>query len=162
MFLSDKYILANELTTKMEIHIANISNLIDKLENENKFDDFKKLNSCTFLKRDSINLPKNIKEGIEQFSSELHTFTDKLPSTFLYSEYGLSKSNMIKSKIFKEEMEIYGKTFYVFTDEFIKKVKNCTLYILPEIEAKQCLLDKEIIDYIKISKNKCITWYTVF
>jgi|FLOH01.1.fsa_nt_gi hypothetical protein len=160
MFLSKDYILANELVEKMGIHIANISMLRNEFENVGNMTDIVKLNNCSFINTKSINLPNNIKNGIAK-----HTFTDvsdKLPMTFLRSEYDLSAADLRKAGIITGDIKITDKKFFIFKQDFIEKVKGSIVYLLDDAETKECLEDGSIDGAIKITKNKYITWYKVY
>ena len=160
MFLNTNYILANELVKKMNIHIANISMLKQKIENSDNYDDMIKMNNCTFINKKSIYLPKNIRLGIAN-----NVFTDmsnKLPCTYVRSEYGISEKELFASGIIKEKIEVCNKDFYVFTDEFIEKTEGTVINILEADDAMECHKNGSIDGFVKLSKNKYITWYKVW
>lgn len=159
MFLSNDYILANELTKKMNIHIANISMLKQRLEDQNNETDMVKLNNCTFINKKSIFLPKNIREGIKK-----NIFTDisnKLPVTFVKSEYEITEREMNNSGIIQGKKKIAGKDFYVFNNDFVEKVKNSIVYVLDKKETEECSKNGDINGFVKLSKNKFLTWYYI-
>lgn len=156
MFLHKNYILSNELTQKMGIHIANISMLRKQFEDDDSGTVIKR-NNCTFINIKANNLPNNIRVGISQ-----NTFTDmtnKLPCTFVRNEYSLSDKELMQSSIIKEKTKIAGKDFYVFTDEFVKQMKNKNGYVLNKAETMECINNGDIDGYIQITNKKYFTWY---
>jgi hypothetical protein len=160
MFLNKEYILANELVQKMDIHIANISMLKQKIENQANFDDIIKMNNCTFVNRRSKYLPNNIKIGILT-----NTFTDlsnKLPVTYIRSEFGVSEKELFAADIVEGKIKIADKEFYVFKNDFIDKVKNGIINILDKEDKEDCEYQGSIDGSIKLSKNKYLTWYNVW
>lgn len=157
MFLSDNYILANELVQKMDIHIANISILKNNLERLNNTKDIISLKKCSFINKDSLMLPNNILVGI--FSNEFTDISDKLPVTYVRSEFGITYKELQKSGILLGKVKIAGKQFYHFTPEFVEKMKNKTVYILNKKETLECERNKDIDGYIQLGKNKFLTWY---
>ena len=95
MFLNKNYISSNELVEKMGIHIANISMLRNQLEYDDDIVTIVKKGGASFIKKNSMKLPSNIKEGIAK-----NTFTDisnKLPCPFVKSEYQVSEKELMKS-----------------------------------------------------------------
>jgi len=160
MFLSKDYILSNELVKKMNIHIANISMLKQRIENSDNYNDILKMNNCTFINTKSLYLPKNIREGIS--ANKFTDMSNKLPCTFVRTEYGITEKELMASGIIKEKVEVCDKDFYVFTDEFIEKTKGTVINILEEEDALDSYNDGSIDGYIKLSKNKYITWYKVW
>jgi hypothetical protein len=160
MFLGKKFILGSELTHKMGIHFANVSILRKELEDRDNTQDIKRLNNCTFISRNGFDYPRNIREGLDKF--DLVDCSDKLPKTYIKSEFNLNVQDLKIAGIYKDEIDIYGKKLVQFTPEFVKQVEGCVVYILCEAEAHECLADKSIDGMIKISKKKYITWYNVY
>lgn len=160
MFLKKEYILANELVEKMDMHIANISMLRNELEAKDNYDDLKKVNNCTFINTKSPFLPNNINVALSE--NTFTDMTDKLPATFLRTEFNLSPEDLEKAGVIEGEVEIAGKKLIQFKPDFVKNVEGSVMYMLSEDEAKECLEDGSIDGMIKITKAKCITWYKVF
>lgn len=157
MFLDKNYVLANELVQKMDIHIANISMIKKQFEGTDDMKTIISMNNCTFIKSNSPKLPRNIREGIKS-----HTFTDvsnKLPCTYLRTEYPLSVRNWEKAGVINDKVKIAGKDFFEFTDDFVNKTRGKIVYILNEEETMDCFRKNQIEGYIQASKNKFITWY---
>jgi len=159
MFLSKNYILANELIQKMQINIANISVLKQRYENADDYSTFLKMNNCTFINTKSASLPKNIKMGIA--TNDFTDFTDKLPCTYVRTEFGVKEDNWIKSGIVTEKIKIADKQFYQFCPDFVKTMKNKIAYILDEKEARCCKREGDIDGYIQLSKDQYFTWYGI-
>jgi hypothetical protein len=160
MFLSKDYVLANELVQKMEINIANISKLIKDFEYNNFYGDIIKMNNCAFLKKTSHRFPKFIKDGLNNFN-----FTDisnGLPCRFVQSEYSITERELSKSEIFLEKKKIAKKEFYIFKDDFVQKLKGKIAYTLNKEETEKCHQNGDIQGYIQLSKNKFLTWYSLF
>lgn len=156
MFLSSKYVLANELIKRMGIGIANISILCKKFQDANNTTIIK-LNSLTFINKDSQTLPKNIYNALNE-----HTFTDisnKLPCNYVRSEYGITKKDLSNIDAFSDIVDIGGNNFFVFRDEFVKKLRGKIIYILDKEEAIDCYRKGLIEGYDKISNNRYLTWY---
>lgn len=156
MFLNKKYILANELVTKMGIHIANISMLIKEYEDTDT-GTFVKMNNCTFINTKDATLPQNIIDGIR--SNVFTDMTDKLPCTFVRSEYGITEKELFKSGMVTQIVTVAGKDFYQFAPEFVEKMKYKIGYILDEQETMDCYRKKQIQGYTQLAKNKYFTWY---
>lgn len=156
MFLENNYILGNELAQKMNMHIANISMLAQSLENTNA-DDTIKMNNCTFINAESINLPKNIKHGI--WTNKFADMSNKLPCTYVRSEYNVTEKELFKSGIVEGKTEIAGKKFYVFKADFVEKVKGRVIYMLDKDDCESCVESNSIDGFIELSKNKFLSWY---
>ena len=157
MFLDSKYILANELTNKMDIHVANISMMRSVFEDNNDFYSMPKKNNCTFINTKANNLPNNIKIGI--LTNSFTDMSDKLPCTYVRTEYGMTQKEMEKADMIIGKVKISGKDFYQFKPEFVKKMKRKIGYILEEHEAIDCFNKDQIDGYVKLSKNKYFSWY---
>jgi hypothetical protein len=155
MFLNKKYILANELVQKMNIHIANISMLLKSYSEES--DAFIKLNNCTFINTSNVLLPHNIKNGIA--TNSFTDITDKLPCSWFRTEFEVSDKELFGSGIAKDKIRIAGKEFFVFDQNFVSTMHRKIGYILTEQETKMCLMKKQILGSIKLSKNKYFVWY---
>jgi hypothetical protein len=159
MFLHEKYILGNELVQKMGIAIANISMMRKKFEHDDDLYSVQKMNNCTFINKRARNLPNYIKEGIRN-----NTFTDmsdKLPVTYVKSEFQATEIQFKNAGIITGTVTISGKHFYVFSPDFVARVKNCVPYILNEAETNQARREGNIIDAIKLSNDRYFTWYAV-
>jgi len=156
MFLNKNYILANEVVQKGNIHIANISILIKNLSSLDE-PPFIKMNSLTFLNKNSSLLPNNIQNIIS--SNEFTDLSDKLPCNYVRSEYGITEKELIESEVVVDKIEICDKKFYVFNQDFIKKVKRKILYVLNKKETEECLKKKQIEGFIQLRPNKFLTWY---
>lgn len=163
MFLDKEFFLANELLEFTQMHIANAS-MIKKELLENDSGGVVKRGNCLFFSKTSKELPNNIKELLAKHGKTLHTFENKVPITALRSEFSdVGTTALLKGfekagvSITKEE--ISGKTFVVFPDEFVSKLKNKTPYILNETEYKSSLKNQDIDGGIYIKKNKYFVWY---
>lgn len=157
MFLSENYILANELVSKMNVNIANVSMIRQKFEDENDLTTIIKMNSCNFIKSNSSKLPQTFQRSIN--SNTFTDFTNKLPCTWLKEEFNVTEREWFNSKIVTDKVKLYGKEFYVFSEDFIKKVKNRILYVLDKEETQKCYQNNQIEGYIQLSNNKFMTWY---
>jgi hypothetical protein len=157
MFLSSNYILANELVQKMNIHIANISMLRQQFEDCDDFTTLFKMNNCTMIKTNSHKLPRNMIAGIAV--NEFTDITNKLPCTFVRTEYEFTEKELTTSEIVIDKVMIAGKEFYVFDRDFVEKVKNKIVYALDALETMECFRKKQIEGYIQVSNNKYLTWY---
>jgi putative SOS response-associated peptidase YedK len=156
MFLNKKYILANELVEKMGIHIANISMLMKEYEDTDN-GTFVKMNNCTFINSNDATLPNNIKIGMQ--NNQFTDMTNKLPCTFVRSEYEITEKELFKSGMVTKKVEVAGKDFYEFAPEFVEKMKYKIGYVLDEAETMDCYRKKQILGYTQLSKNKYFTWY---
>lgn len=156
MFLHKKYILANELVQKMGIHIANISMLVNDYEDVDN-GTFVKMNNCTFINTKDMTLPNNILSGI--YANEFTDMTDKLPCTFVRTEYGITEKELFKAGMVTEIVTVAGKDFYKFTPEFVQKMQYKIAYVLDEAETMDCYRKKQIAGYTQLAKNKYFTWY---
>jgi hypothetical protein len=156
MFLDKKYVLANELIEKMGINIANISTYYGQLKHLNNCPIIK-LNSVSFINKNSGLLPNKMKKTLEE--NKFTDMSNKLPCVYVNDYYGLSKVELEKSGIIIEEVEILEKRFYIFTEEFVKKLKNKVPYVLNEEETISCYKRRQIDGYIELKTNKFLTWY---
>lgn len=155
MFLSKKYILANELVQEMGIHIANISMFTKNLAEHDLT--AIKMGNCTFLNSNSVTLPKNITTAVL-----LNSFTDmsdKLPCTWVKSEYELREKELFKSGLVIDKVTIANKHFYVFAPEYAKKFKYKVPYILTEKEKNYCYINNQIDGSIQLGKDRFFSWY---
>jgi hypothetical protein len=157
MFLHNKFILANELVQKMNIHIANISNLLKQYECSGYYSVMIKMNNCTFINTHSSILPNNIKVGIAK--NEFTILTNKLPKSFVHWEYPVTEKELFKSGIVVDKIKIAYKEFYVFDTEFVKKLNKKIGYILNKNETMCCYEKGQIEGFIELGKNKFFTWY---
>lgn len=160
MFLSKNYVLGNELVQKLGIHIANISMLANKLEEKNDYSTIIKLNNCNFINKNSHNLPNNISKGIRQY--EFTDFSNKLPVTWLRSEYELTKVELENANLIQSEIKISTKRFFVFKDWFVELMHNKIAYTLNREEMEECLKNGDILGSIEINSNKFLTYYEDF
>lgn len=157
MFLNKNYVLANELVQKMGIHIANISMLVKYYEDRENFSTMLKMNNCTFINSKDSSLPNNIRIGLAN-----NNFTDmsnKLPCTWVKTEYEMSDKDLINSDMIIEKVKIAGKDFYVFAPEFVQKMQGKIGYTLDKAETMDCMAKGQIDGYTQLSKNKFFTWY---
>ena len=163
MFLSKNYVLGSELVEKMGIHIANISIARKKLETQGNVTDIIKMGNCTFLNKDSIMLPNNLKVGLNTY--QFTDISNMLPSSYIIKEFKLNKkilNNLIENHdSFIKEISISKKQLTVFTPEFIKNLENTIPYMLNEAETMECYNTGSIDDYIKLDNNKYLTWYDI-
>lgn len=164
MFLSNNYVLSNELTEKANIHIANISSLIKTLEESRNAAAnlaFQKMGNCTFLKKDSKLYPMNIRNYLNGY--HFTDMSDKIPSTYLRTELGVSYDKIVKAfkvnGIEVKEETISGKRFTVFPKEFANKMKDKTWYVLNVEDYNECLKNGDIDGGISLGKGKYVTWY---
>lgn len=157
MFLHKKYILANELVQKMNIHIANISMLRNKFTDDEDHITIRKMNNCTMINSSSKKLPNNIIEGIR--NNIFTDMSDKLPCTWVRSEYDITEKELLISGIADKKIKIASKDFYVFNEKFVNTMRNRIPYILDEKEMVECTNKKQILGHIKLGKNKYFTWY---
>jgi hypothetical protein len=164
MFLSNDYVLSNEIVEKSGIHIANISMGIKLLEDSNaKAGAVVKYGNCTFLNKNAKTLPLYLKNYIHNPQWTFTDFSNKLPVTFLQAELGVPFKDIQEG--FKKEgtdisvQEIAGKQFAVFPKEFAEKMKKTTWYMLNEEEFKSCLRAGDIDGGFKVKKGKFLSWY---
>lgn len=157
MFLEKKFILANELVEKMDIHIANISMLRQQFEDNDDFYSIVKMNNCSFINTRARNLPNNIRVGI--YSNTFTDMSDKLPCTWVKSEYDVTERELFKSGIVVDKIKISGKQLYVFNKEFVNTMKHKIGYVLDAKECQECHRNGQIDGFIELGKNKFFTWY---
>lgn len=157
MFLHKKYILANELVQKMNIHIANISMLRDQFTNDEDYTTIMKMNNCNMINTSSKKLPRNILEGIHK--NHFTDMSDKLPCTWVQSEYEMTERELLNSNIVIDKAKIAGKDLYVFNKDFVNMMHNKVPYILDEKEMIECTNKKQILGNIKLGNDKFFVWY---
>ena len=159
MFLAPGYILANELVNKMGIHIANVSIMRKEFEDADDLYTIRKLNNCNFVNTSSPKLPQNIKDGIS--NNTFTDYTNKLPCTFVRDEYPVTEREWMASGIVIGKEEIAGKNFYVFADDFVKKLTGKIGYVLSGDEYRSLLVENKIQGGIRLKRDKYFTWYSV-
>ena len=160
MFLHERYILGNELVQKMGIHIANISMFAKQMENIDDYSTIVKFNNCTFIDIHSHKIPKNLLKGIQ--NNSFTNLSDKLPVSWVKTEYQLSKLELINADMIENEILIAKKRFYVFKSWVVDLMKNKIAYTLDESEKDICLKNGDILGSIKINQNKYLTYYEDF
>lgn len=161
MFLTDNYILSSEFIDRTGIHVAYISKVIKLLEDDNDSTTIIKMNACNFIKSNSGKLPNNIQKAIikETAIKPFYNFSNKLPVHWLKQEYNVTEKEWFKSGIVEDKVTIHGKIFYVFSDDFIRRTKNCICYVLDKEETQKCTQNGQIENSIQLSNNKFMTWY---
>jgi hypothetical protein len=164
MFLSNDYVLSNEIVEKSGIHIANISMGIKQLEDaDSKSGSVVKYGNCTFLNKQAKTLPTYLKNYIHNPLWTFTDFSDKLPVTYLQAELGVPFKDIQEG--FKRDgtdisvKDIAGKQFAVFPKEFVEKMKDSTWYILSEEDFNECLNAGDIDGGFKVKKGKFLSWY---
>jgi len=157
MFLDNKFILGNELVQKMGIHIANISMLRKSFEHNDDLYSVLKLNNCNFINTKAMNLPNNIKKGIEEH--EFTDMSDKLPITWVLGELNCTERNLINAGIVIDKVTVAGKKFYVFDRAFVDTIGKSIPYILNAEENERLVKGSFIKGSIQLSKNKFLVWY---
>lgn len=157
MFLSNRHVLANELVQKMDINIANISILKKKLEDQGDLSTLKQMNNCTFIYTKSPRLPKYIQNGLN--GDNFTDVSNKLPCTYVKKEYECSEREIMRTGLIERKETIAGKKFYVFKDEFVKSMEGKIAYVLDEAETLNCYRNGDIEGYMKLGKDKYLTWY---
>lgn len=157
MFLSSNYVLANELVQTMGIHIANISVLSKQLQDADDYGTVIKMNNCNFVNKKSHKLPHNIEVGL--WANEFTDMSDKLPCSWVKDEYELSEKELRTAGMVIDKIKVAGKSFYVFDQEFVKKMKRKIGYVLNEAETMECFAKKQIDGYTQVGKDKYFTWY---
>ena len=163
MFLSKDYVLASELVQAMGIHIANISMLHAKLENESNSTDIIKQGNCSFINSNSPYLPKNIREGL--YLREWTDVHNMLPTSYVKKEFEINNDtldNLIENNsFFLGKYKVADKEFVKFSDEFVDLMQGSIPYILNEKATLECSQDGDIDGYTKLKKNHFLTWYKV-
>jgi len=160
MFLKSDFVFGNELCEKMGISLSNLINLRKQFENGDDHFTIYKLNSCSFINTKSHKIPNNFRTGLE--THQLTDITDKLPLSWVQSEYGLTISKELQDiGIITDRITLAKKIFLVFDREFVNKLQGKIGYILKEKETFECLENGDIEGYLKIKRNKYFTWYSI-
>lgn len=147
------YFLANELTDKLGIHIANISMFIKNIKDD-EIDNILKLGNCTFIKKDFNKLPKALLKGVH-LCTELNNV---LPRSWFKEDLDVTDKELEKCNI-ATIIEIAGRKFYQFTNKFAEEINGKVLYILDKSDTESCSRNGEINGYVQLSKNKFLVWY---
>jgi hypothetical protein len=155
MYLSKKYILASELTAFMQIHIANISMLKKKYDEDGNTSTIKKYGNCLFIDSTDKSLPANIKRGIESYN--FTDFSNMLPVTFLQSEFEVSIKILQERNIVQDIITIQGKKFAIINPEFKSKTTGATFYLHDDKDMKESI--PYVDGYVMLKKDKCLSWY---
>ena len=82
-----------------------------------------------------------------------------LPCKFARDELDVSEKQLMQTGIVEKIVEVSGKQFYKFSDDFVKRIYKKVLYVLDKEDFEDCLKSKSITDYIELSKNKYLTMY---
>ena len=160
MFLPHGYALSNEVADAAGISIANFS-MLKQYAERNNFDDLVlKFGNCTFIKVNDSRLPLYIKKALN------FKYTDVgglVLLSHLKSELNILERDVLK--IFKdyspEIIKIADKSFLKLSGDFMKLLNRCVTTTLGKKETMQCLKDKEIDGYLKLSSNNYLVWYKV-
>jgi hypothetical protein len=162
MFLNSNYVMASELTQKMDINISNISMIHKKFKDEENYSSIVKMGSSLFIDK-TAELPKYIRLGIDKYD-----FTDiscMLPSGYVQSEFNLVPKEITKLiqdctvSEFVGSCRITDKLMIQFSKEFVEKIKDYVVYPLNYNDTIECLINGDIKDCIELTKNKYLTWY---
>jgi hypothetical protein len=157
MFLNKNYVLSNELVQKMDINIANISMLAKKYREYSNYGAIIKMNNTSFINSRDQTLPKNIKDGLNMHKCT--DMSDKLLCGWLKSEYELTGDDLVNTNIIIDKITVSKKDFYVFSPEFVGKMRNKMGYVLGKGEAIYCYNTNKIDGYTKIDDSRYFAWY---
>lgn len=163
MFIPSNYILANELAEKGNIHVANFSMLHNNLSNLG-LPDTLKYGNCVFVDKNSNFLPKYIKDLANNPEIEYTDMSNKWLTSYATTELGVSKNYILSSlaEYHPTEVTVAKKKFIEFDNSFINLLHQKCLNVLTEEDTMECYNDGDIEGYIKLKKDKYITWYNVF
>lgn len=162
MYLTEDYILANELVDFMGVNISNISGFKKQMEEEDDEVTIISMGSCSFINRKSPKLNNIIRRGLEsseEVGFEFTNFSDKLPSGWFRDEFGINDSDAEKCGFILEKVRISNKDFFVFSPEFIEKTRGQLLYVLPKAEAEQLYKERKISGIEPLNNKRHMTWY---
>jgi len=149
------YVLGTEVAQKGNFHIANISMILNNsvlIEGA----DYLKFGGITLLSKQSLNLPKYIRDIVN--NNDMTDLSDYIPSTFFLE---LLENNTKLIKELYEEMLICGKKF-IKPKGILKEILLNTKLVKSVVnknEIKELYKDELIIGDIQISKSKHLVWY---
>lgn len=148
------YFLANEVTDRLGISIANISspNILYRKDDENTW---VKRGNCIFNSLfDISHLSKNTQEFIR--NNKLMDCSKLIPVSYLMKEFNTTELTL---RIFGNVDYKYGKKL-LFLNKFGQKIFNEKINdILPIQECKDLKASGDIEDYIPLNKSEALYYY---
>lgn len=145
MFLTKDYALSAEFAQKMGITINNFS----KWYNSNpdlEGTDLIKMGECLFFKKNTKLLWKSHANALKTL--ELTDFTNKVPVTYLRSEYKFDPK-YAESRGLGKVIDVANKKFFEFNYDFAYKNRRKTWYPMPKEEYTDEYADCLALDVAK-------------
>lgn len=164
MFLSDSYVIANELCEYLGIEQSSVSIYRKQRERANDYLSIVRLSGTSFVNLDSLNLPSQLKVPKEK--RNFTSLRNKLPVSYLRDFHELRETDL--KALGGEKISAFKSNFWVFEDSFLQKVipkyPNVTrtiTYVLPKIESAELLQKGKINGIIPLSSHRDFVWYYV-
>lgn len=165
MFIPKNYVLSSELAQLGNINISNFSNCYKYMEDREitegialRYGDSTFLNIKTTMNQHLI--PTYIKEIYYNNLSKITNLENHILYSELHRETGLYSRNIkVLSEYNPELVEVAGKQFWKFSENFRHDFQDKVLYVISKKEAPKLLNDKLITGYLNISTTRALTWY---
>ena len=157
MFLTSKYFATFEYAKKAHINVSNFSNFYeDKKYRHLVGSELIKMGECFFIFKTFPGLTKIHAKRLVEL--ELTDYSNKLPLTFLKSEYRFDPKFCEKAG-YGKVIDVCGKKFFEFSPEFVKKYKNSTWYTMSKSELNEYLQEDRDAEYLQVSSKFYIIAY---
>lgn len=160
MFLSNDFVLGNELHEKMNFSKSVISIARAELADKGFHDTIIKLAGTTAVNINDHRLPKYVQPSKDISFTRL---TDRLPIAYLRNEVGFDEDTL--KRIGGREEVVSNVRLWVFEPEFVetihKRNKNTVFCDLTKDEYEKYSKNGSIVSAVKVKNNRYLGWYFV-
>ena len=153
LYFTEDHVLGTEVAKILNIATSYISNL--------KSEKILKVGNCPILLKSDNNLLPKIRRTV--LSPEVTSLKDTMCLSYFKSEYGMNDAQIL-STIATEILDIAGKKFIKYTDEFLSKIKQPNnidnlIYVCGTDEFQELQEDGVVKHYYKINDKKYLIVY---
>lgn len=159
MLIPKDYILSNEIAKIANIHVANFSMLMNEIEDKGIFDTMVKYGACTFVNKNSSNIPMNIFKHIHKNKGKFTDLEDYILLTYFKNQFEVPQNginDLLKLGIITEVKTVEGKKFIKLRQDITDSLKN---KVITNINEKDFNEFKNEVEGFKLSKNNFLIWY---
>lgn len=164
MFLSDSYVIGNELCEYLGINQSCLSTYRKEREEQEDFTSAIRLSGTVFINLDSPHLHDYLR--VPKSARNFTSLKNMLPVSYLRDFHELREKDL--KSIGGEKINIFKNIFWVFKDSFINEVTpkrpNVTrtvTYVLPKLESIKLLKEGKIQGIIPLSSHRDFVYYYV-
>ena len=155
MFLTKDYILTYEFAKKLNITINNFSPWL-KWRPDLVGTDLIKLGECVFFKKSIPLLGRSFRLKLPEL--ELTDFTNKIPITYLKSEYKFNPK-FCESHGLGKVIDVCGKKFFEFDWDFAYKNRRKIWYLMSLKEYEDYEKTEGPLQHFQVSRDYLVTLY---